>query len=108
MKAGKLKSRIELFEPHIERDEYGAEKIRYTKTSLVYAERVKLSGRMLEQVGERFSSYSVRFSIRDAHRVDEHWRLRQIGRNNHFYEVTNILPNPDRGMLTLICERINE
>ena len=37
--------------------------------------------------------------------TNETWRVKQLG--GYEYTVTNIIPNIDRGMKTLICERVN-
>ena len=38
--------------------------------------------------------------------AEEGWRVQQQG--GRLYEVTAIVPNRDRGMITLICDRVNE
>lgn len=85
---------------------FGEETPGYKEFRTVAAERVRISGHRSEEVGELFPDYRVEFNIRDAHPVKENWRVRQLGGN--LYTVTNIVPNIGRGMLTLICERVNE
>ena len=99
MRAGALKYRLILLRPTATADEYGAEATEYEQTRIVHAERVKQSGARSEEVGEHFADYRT-------HEVAEHWRVRQVG--GHLYTVTSIIPNIDRGMLTLVCERVNE
>lgn len=106
MRAGALKYRIELLKPERSTDHMGAEKVTYTATRTVWAERVRATGRRSEEAGEHFPDYSVEFNIRDAHPVEENWRVQQLG--GHLYTVTNIVPNLDRGYKTLHCERVNE
>lgn len=84
----------------------GAETVTYTKTRTVWAERVRATGNMSEEVGEHFPNYTVEFNIRDAHPVQENWRVQQLG--GYLYTVTNIVPNLDKGYKTLLCERVNE
>ena len=72
----------------------------------VWAERAKQTGRRNEEVGEHFPDYRAEFNIRDAHPVGDNWRVQQLG--GYLYTVTNIIPNIDRGMKTLVCERVNE
>ena len=84
----------------------GAETVTYTKTRTVWAERVRATGKMSEEVGEHFPDYTVEFNIRDAHPVQENWRVQQLG--GYLYTVTNIVPNLDKGYKTLLCERVNE
>ena len=106
MRAGALKYKLELLEPKRATDRMGAEKVEYTKTRTVWAERVRATGTVSEEVGEHFPDYTVEFNIRDAHPVQENWRVRQLG--GYLYTVTNIIPNLDKGYKTLLCERVNE
>lgn len=106
MRAGALKYKLELLEPKRTTDRMGAEKVEYTKTRTVWAERVRATGTANEEVGEHFPDYTVEFNIRDAHPVQENWRVRQLG--GYLYTVTNIIPNLDKGYKTLLCERVNE
>lgn len=105
MYAGRMKYKLVLMRPVTTEARFGAE-TDYEDTTTVWAERVKISGRRSEEAGEHFPDYHVEFNIRDAHPVDDNWRVRQLGGN--LYTVTNVIPNRDRGMLTLICERVNE
>lgn len=105
MQAGKMKYRIEILEPEYRSDGFGEEAETFISRGTARAERVKLTGNRSEEAGEHFPDYSVRWNIRDAHKVEENWRVRQLG--GYVYTVTNIIPNRDRGMLTLVCERVN-
>lgn len=106
MRAGAMKYRLELLEPLRAKDRMGAEPVSYTSRKTVHAERVKIGGTRSEELGEHFADYTAVFNIRDAHTVSENWRVRQIG--GHLYTVVNIIPNMDRGMKSLVCERVNE
>ncbi len=106
MMAGRMKYRLILLQPEKLLNDYGEDKVNYIHVGVIHAERVKQSGRRSEEVDEHFPDYSVQFNIRDAHKVEENWRVMQIG--GHLYTVTNIIPNIDKGMQTLICERVNE
>lgn len=106
MIAGRMEHKVTLLRPEYETDAYGSEKVRYVPGPTVWAERVKQSGTLREEVGEHFTNYRAEFNIRDAHSVGEHWRLRVVG--GYEYHITAILPNRSRGMLTLMCERVNE
>ena len=106
MRAGDMKYRLQLLEPVTVTDRFGEESTDYQPTRIIHAERVKLSGNRSEEVGEHFPDYRVEFRIRDAHPVDENWRVQQLG--GYLYTVTNIVPNVDRGMKTLVCTRVNE
>lgn len=106
MIAGLMKYKLKLLEPIKETNDYGEEKTTYVETRTVHAERVKLSGNRSEEVGEHFPDYRTEFNIRDAHPIQENWRVQQLG--GDLYTVTNIVPNIDKGYKTLICVRVNE
>ena len=105
MQAGKMKYKLVLFKPVTEVDKFGAEVSKFQEFRTVNAERVKMTGNRSEEVGEHFPDYRTEFNIRDAHPVKENWRVKQLG--GYEYVVTNIIPNIDRGMMTLICDRVN-
>ncbi len=105
MQAGKMKYRLQLLEPVNDTNNFGEETRHYKAIRTIYAERVKTSGHRSEEAGEHFPDYRAEFNIRDAHPVKENWRVKQLG--GYEYTVTNIIPNIDRGMKTLICERVN-
>lgn len=101
-----MKHRIRLLQPVRSTNTFGEEKTAYAETVTVHAERVKASGRRNEEAGEHFPDYSVEFNIRDAHAVEENWRVQQLG--GYLYTVTAIIPNVDKGYKTLVCARVNE
>lgn len=105
MLAGRLKYRITLLKPVPAVAVSGDDTPAFAEVRTVWAERVKISGRRSEEVGEHFPDYRVEFNIRDAHPVEEGWRVRLSEKQE--YAVSAIVPNIDRGMLTLICERVN-
>lgn len=107
MKAGGLRNeRLVLMKPVTTTDKYGSEKVTWETVRTVRAERVKMNGRMDVEVGERFAGYSVEFNIRYPIHAEEHWRVLHIG--GVLYEITNVVPNRDRQMKTLVCEKVNE
>lgn len=101
-----MKYRLTLLQPVRTTSKSGNERVTFTATATVWAERVKQSGHRSEEVGEHFADYGADFNIRDAHLVAEGWRVQQLGGN--LYTVTNIIPNLDRGYKTLVCQRVNE
>lgn len=105
MQAGRMKHRLRLMKPVTSTGKLGGEKVAYEQTAIVWAERVKVSPRFSLEHGELFSDYTVEYNIRDAHGVDEKWRVQEVG--GHLYDVINIIPNRDRGMLTLRVKRVN-
>lgn len=107
MQAGRMRYYLELLRPVAGSDDgFGPGAVEFVPVRTVHAERVKFTGSRTDEVGEAFADYRARFLIRDAHTVDEHWRVRQLG--GHLFDVVAVEPNRDRGMLTLICERVNE
>jgi len=106
MIAGRMKYKLQLLQPEATTNDYGAETVAWTLTRTVNAERVKQSGSRSEEVGEHFPDYQAEFNIRNAHPIQENWRVKQLGGN--LYTVTNIIPNIDKGYNTLVCERVNE
>ncbi len=106
MRAGDMKYRLKLLQPTASTNEYGEETATYKETRTVWAQRVKQSGSRSEEVGEHFPDYRAEFNVRNAHPVKENWRVQQLG--GYLYTVTNVIPNIDRGMNTLVCERVNE
>jgi head-tail adaptor len=82
MIAGRLKYKLTLFEPVQATNNFGEEDTTYQERRTVRAERVKQSGDRSEEVGEHFPDYRVEFNIREAHPVDENWRVQQLGANS--------------------------
>ena len=105
MQAGKMRHRLEMLRPEGVTDPFGAKSIAYTPAGVIHAERVKIRGMASAEAGEMFADYRTEWNVRDAHPVAEHWRVRQLG--GDLYTVTNVIPNRERGMKTLICERVN-
>lgn len=105
MIAGRMKYRLRLLKPAVEVDNFGEETPDFVEVGVIHAERVKISGQRSDEVGEHFPDYRAEFNIRDVHPVGENWRVEQLG--GYLYTVTNIIPNIDRGMKTLICDRVN-
>lgn len=100
-----MRYKLRLLKPVAVADGFGGSRTEYHETHTVWAERQKVSPRFVEEVGELFSDLTVEFNIRDIHEVDERWRVEQLG--GHLYTVANIIPNRERGMRTLRCERVN-
>lgn len=109
MIAGKMRHRLELQRPLKAADAFGdlmAGAGSFEPTTTVWAERVTLRGSQRKEASERYSDYTAEFRIRDAHSVDNGWRVRQLG--GYLYSVDNVIPNEERRYLTLQCSRINE
>lgn len=106
MRAGKMRYRLRVERPEVVVDEFRAETTRWVEVRTIWAERVKNTGRRHEEAAELFPDHSAEYNVRIQHDVKENWRVEEIG--GHRYTVTATIPNVDRGMLTLICERLNE
>jgi len=106
MRAGAMRYMLQILQPTTVENDFGEQTVVWSLTNTVHAERVKATGRRAEEVSEHFPDYSVQFNIRDAHTISENWRVQQLG--GHLYTVVAIIPNINRGMLTLNCERVNE
>lgn len=102
--------KLTIYEPVSVTSEFGSERTVWTERKSIRAERVKRSGQLHEEVGERFAARSVEWNIyfRLKKYVQEHWRVADVRDGGTLYEVTSITPNRDRNMLVLTCERVNE
>ena len=106
MMAGRMKYRITLQEPHFRDSVLGTgTTAAYETRAVVWAERVKLTGRPAAEGGEILADYAAEFNIRSAHTVRPRWRVLD---GDDIFTVTNVIPNRDRGFQTLICERYND
>lgn len=101
-----MRSRLRILRPRVEHGPLGGEKTMWEETATVWAERVKVSPRHGMELGEPFPGYTVDYNIRWGREVGENWRVEEVG--GHLYTVTNVIPNRERGMQTLKCERVNE
>lgn len=106
MIAGRMKYRLRILKPVTTTGRFGEKSSQWVETATVHAERVKMSGRRTMQDSEVFPDYTVEFNIRDRHEIHENWRVEQLGGNT--YSVAAIIPNLDRGYMTLVCDRLNE
>ena len=106
MIAGRMKYKLTIYQPTTSTDKFGETVSTWTAVATIHAERVKISGRRAVIDNEIFADYTTEFNIRDGHTIKENWRVEQVG--GYMYSVKNIIPNKDRGMLTLVCDRIND
>lgn len=109
MYAGRLKHRLELLRPVGVSDAFGEiarSRRDFESAGTVRAERVTLRGTARREASEEYPDFTAQFRIRDAHRVDNGWRCRQLG--GYLYVINNVIPNEERGFLTLECSRVNE
>lgn len=109
MIAGRLCDRIHLYCPVRVANEYGEMETTWQDRGQMRAERVRLTGRGMEQAGEIFAEYAARWRVRYSHTVKSGWRVQQVGEDDgNLYEVRAVEPNRVRGLKELVCERVNE
>lgn len=101
-----MRSRLRILKPEKVKSGSGGEKLVWTEIKVVYAQRVKASGSNSLELGEHFPDYRPEFNIRDAHEIEENWRVEEVGGKE--YIVSNIIPNREKGYLTLKCDRVNK
>jgi len=106
MRAGAMKYRLRVLCPQSTTSGFGDEGEPFQFLRTIWAESVKLTGSRSIEVAEQFANYYAEFNIRDAHKVKDGWRVQQ--EDGVLYDVTNVIPNKDRGMLTLQCMKVNE
>lgn len=106
MIAGRLKIRLELFEPTQAADEFGRGLTTYTPRGVVWAERVMESSRTSVESGEIFVDITVKYNIRKEVPAADGWHVvdAYAGR----FVVRGVSVNAARGMKTLRCERVNQ
>lgn len=106
MIAGRLKYRISILRPIKTVGRFGETSSTWEEVySGTPAERVKLNGRRVVIDGEIFADYTAVFNIRREHTVKENWRVRE---GDILYSVKNIIPNREKGMITLVCDKVKE
>ena len=101
-----MRTRLEILRPVPAADDFGAERVHYEPTRVAYAEQVRHTARLHNEVGEHFPDHSAEYNVRDVHEVGENWRVREL--KGLLYTVTAIILNKASGFVTLICERVNE
>lgn len=101
-----MKYKLVILRPVTLTNDYGEETTSYEEVRTIHAERVKYTGNKSDEVSEHFADYRAEFNVRSQHPVSEQWRVRQLG--GHTFTVVAVIPNLDRGMNTLICERLNQ
>lgn len=106
MIAGRMKHRLQVLQPISTEGGYGDEVTEWKLVNTIHAELVKQTGNRSEEVGEHYPNYNVEYNINAAHKIEENWRVQQLG--GYLYTVATVIPNIDKGMKTLVCERVNE
>lgn len=105
MQAGRLKHRLEAYRPSEVQDAFGGTSQGFELYKMIRAERVKMTVFKSDEIGEHFADSRAEFNIRDSHPVADTWRVKDLC--GYEYTVVAVLHNVDRGMKTLVCERLN-
>ena len=106
MIAGLLNTHLILYRPETSETTSGSEKVTFSEVATVRAGRSKYAGSTGEEAGELFMDIRATFTLRDAHTIGEHWRVREPG--GPLFAVDFIEHNRRKGMITLNCIRVNE
>lgn len=108
MIAGLLTERIDLLQPAAAVSPSGEEARGFGLYRTVHAERLRMAGRGSVELGEGFADYSARWRIRSCHRaVAPGWRVREPRPDGLVFNIVAVEPNPRRGCIVLVCERLN-
>ena len=108
MIAGRLRYRLKTFCPVVGEGPFGVADAEYTEHKSIRAERVKYSPSAKFELHEVYPYYKETYLFRSAHSfIKEGWRVMEMG-SSILLEVRNIIPDIQRGMLTLECEKVNE
>lgn len=105
MRSNRMRHRLRILKPHSETDGFRSERTVWREEGIVWAERVKVTPRYRVEADELFPDSSAQFRIRIFHDVKPNWRVEDS--DGVLYTVGNTIPNVERGMLTLHCERVN-
>ena len=105
MRAGLLSEVITIMTPYIEKDEYGSEVEMWDELLTTRANVRWSSGNRSISNDEIVNVYSVDFTIRRYHDIDEVMRVRYEGK---LYRILSIEDNRHDGTKKLRCELINE
>jgi head-tail adaptor len=106
MKAGRLRTKLDVFELVNGSDRFGSAQSSYREVGTIHAERVQLDGRRSEEVGEHFPDYTATFRVRIAHKLKENWRVKDYD-SGYTFTIESIILNKQRGFQTLRCARLN-
>lgn len=98
---------LEILKPDYEAGAGGSQSIVYRTLGKARAERVRLTGRRVDEVGEHFADYSAAWRVRASVPCKENWRLHEPA-SDILYSVTHIEPEPRIGSKVIYCERVNE
>lgn len=105
MRAGLLKETIRIIEPVTIKDQYGANTVEWRDVTYTRAAVTNNSGNRQNQNNEIVNTYTVTFTIRMYHRVNEQMRILWNGKK---YRILSISPELYKQSITIITELVNE
>lgn len=105
MQAGLLKSIITIEKPVLTVDDYGSETLTWEVLKTTRASAKRESGNRVNSNNEIIHDYSVTFSIRFYHDIDESCRIIW---NDKKYRILSIFPDRDIQRIVINAELINE
>ena len=105
MISGRLTEFVELYEPAVNKNDFGEEVVTFPKGVRVHAEVVWRSGHISQEASELFPDGRIEVVIYSAHRVAKKWQLVYAGVT---YSVGAIEHNRRRGLKRLVCDKVNE
>lgn len=105
MIAGRMTERVTLRAPSVEVDGFGAETTTWTDYRTVRAEVRWTSGSTRAEASELFQDVRLEVVVRSAHPVGDRWRLVFSGVE---YNIAAVERNRVKGLLRLLCEKVNQ
>lgn len=106
MKLNRMNTRVAILRPVVVVNDYGEEKTSWEHVREVWADRVKYSGHMSNEVGEHFADYRATFNVWLNVPCGDGWRLMERG--GHIYNVVSVEDSVHKQLRTIVCERVNE
>ena len=101
MQAGKLRERITIRQRQATTDALGQPSTTWTDLAVVWAEARFVSGIETIKAGRETSTSRASVRIRNMSGIVRQMRVKLGGVD---YEIVDIIPDPKRAYLTLICE----
>lgn len=105
MIAGRLTDFIGVYRPTETSDGFGSSIVTWTFCRSIRAEVRFKGGRMSNEASELFSENGLEVWVRDAHRVQPHWRIYFKG---DYYTVNAVEHGRLKGYNRLICDKVNQ
>lgn len=105
MKAGPMRHRCRLFEPHREQNRSGGATVTWVEVGELWAEVTTPTGRVAPVAEQLQAVISAEIRVRPRSDIVAGWRLTEK-RTGMTYKVEAALPNNERDMLRLLCSSV--